>query len=291
VSKGQAHEYWQSIHAGAIAAANESGVAIQWNGPASEADVNRQVQIVNSMIAQHLDGIALAPVERQALVSYVERAEAAKIPVTIYDSGIDTDRYLSFVATNNYKAGELAARKLGQLLDGKGSVLAIKHMPGSASSMEREEAFRTVIAHEFPSIHIVAEQFGMGDRDKVLAVTENLLTAHPNANAIFASAESSSAGAVLAVKERHLAGKIILVGFDSSPDLIDALRDGTISALVAQDPFRIGYEAVKTLADHLAGKKVKKHIDLDAIVITKQDLDRPEIHAMLFPDLKKYLGR
>ena len=161
VSKGQAHEYWQSIHAGAIAAANEFGIAIQWNGPASETDLNRQVQIVNSMIAQHLDGIALAPVERRALVSYVERARAANIPVTIYDSGIDTDQYLSFVATNNYKAGELAARKLGQLLGGKGKVLAIKHMPGSASSMEREDAFGSVIAHEFPGIHIVAEQFGM----------------------------------------------------------------------------------------------------------------------------------
>ena len=93
------------------------------------------------------------------------------------------------------------------------------------------------------------------------------------------------------MKERQLAGKIVFVGFDSSPDLIDALRDGTISALVVQDPFRIGYDAVKTLAEHLAGKEVKKRIDLDAVVITRQDLDRPEIHAMLFPDLKKYLGR
>ncbi len=290
VSKGQAYEFWLSIHAGAVAAGRESGVEIQWSGPAQETDVIRQIEIVESMIAQHVDGIALAPVERDALVPYVNRAIKAGIPVTIYDSGLDSENYLSFVATNNYAAGQAAARKLGQLLGTRGKVLALRHMPGSASSMEREKGFEDVISSEFPAIHIVGEQYGMGDSAKALAAAENLLTAHPDVDAMFASAESSSVGAARALDARGLSGKVTFVAFDSSPVLVDALRRGTITALVAQDPFRIGYEAVMTLTQELAGKHPPRKVDLSARVITKDELERPDVKAMLFPDLKKYLN-
>src|SRR5439155_6167385 len=129
-----------------------------------------------------------------------EMAVRAGIPVTIYDSGLDSRQFLSFVATNNYQAGELAARKLAELLRGKGNVIALRHMPGSASSMEREQAFDAVIAKEFRNVHIVGSQYGMSDRSKVLAAAENLLTAHPDVDGVFASAESSSVGAALALK-------------------------------------------------------------------------------------------
>jgi ribose transport system substrate-binding protein len=290
VSKGQAHEFWQSIHAGAASAGRDFGVEICWNGPAEETDYARQIQIVESMIAQYVDGLALAPVERQALVEPAVRASEAGIPVTIYDSGLDWDRYTSFVATNNYAAGQAAARKLGELLHGKGGVLVLRHMPGSASSVERETAFEKVIADQFPGIHILGWQYGMADSAKVLAAAENLLTAHPDVAGMFASAESSSVGAALALKARGLAGKVKLVAFDSSPTLINDLRDGSIDALVVQDPFRIGYEAVKTVAERLNGRTPPKKMDLSARVITRDDLDRPDVKAMLFPDLKKYLN-
>lgn len=289
VSKGQAHQFWQSIHAGAVAAAREFNVDILWNGPTQETDYSRQIQIVDSLVARHVDGLAIAPVERTSLVQSVERAVGAGIPVTVYDSGLDSMKYLCFVATNNYQAGEMAARKMGELLHGKGEVVALMHMPGSASSMDRERAFRDAISKEFPGIQIVGYQYGMGDRDKVLAAAENLLTAHPNVSGMFASAESSSAGAALALKARGLGGKVKLVAFDASTELINSLKDGTIDALVAQDPFRIGYEAVKSLADKLNGKTPPKVMDLSARVITRADLDKPDVHAMLFPDLKKYL--
>jgi ribose transport system substrate-binding protein len=290
VSKGQAHEFWQSIHAGAASAGMDFGVEIRWNGPAAETDYARQIQIVESMVAQHVDGLVLAPVERRALVEPVARAVDAGIPVTIYDSGLDSDRYTSFVATNNYAAGEAAARKLAELLHGKGGVAVLRHMPGSASSVDRETAFDKVIADEFPRIHVVGWQYGMADSAKVLAAAENLLTAYPDVAGMFASAESSSVGAALALKARGLAGKVKLVAFDSSPALINDLRDGSIDALVVQDPFRIGYEAVKTLAQKLTGQTPPKKIDLGARVITKDDLDKPDVKAMLFPDLKKYLN-
>jgi ribose transport system substrate-binding protein len=290
VSKGQAHEFWRSVHAGAVAAGRRSGVDIAWNGPAQETDLTRQIQIVESMITRHVDGIALAPIDKSALVPYVTRAEKEGIPVTIYDSGLDSQDYLSFVATNNYQAGQMAARKLGELLGGKGKVIEVKHMPGSASSMDRESGFADTIQRELPDVHIVGEDFGMGDRDKVLAITENLLTAHPDANAIFASAESSSVGAARAVEERKLSGKIKFVGFDSSHELIEALNKGVISALLVQDPFRIGFEAVETVVEALNGRHPPRRMDLSAVVITKADLDKPSIQKLLNPDVDKYLN-
>jgi len=236
-----------------------------------------------------VDALAVAPVERRALVRPVEMAVRAGIPVTIYDSGLDSRQFLSFVATNNYHAGELAARKLAELLRGKGNVIALRHMPGSASSMEREQAFDAVMVKEFRDVHIVGSQYGMSERSKVLAAAENLLTAHPDVDGVFASAESSSVGAALALKARGLAGKVRFVAFDSSPDLIAYLRDGAIDALVAQDPFRIGYEAVKSLAEKLQGHTPPKTVALSATVITRPDLEKPEVKAMLFPDLNRYL--
>jgi len=289
VSKGQAHEFWQAVHAGAVSASRDNGVDILWNGPSDETDVSRQIQIVESMVARHVDGLAVAPAERRALVQPIVLATQKGIPVTVYDSGLDSPQYISFVATNNYEAGQLAARKLGALLNGKGKVIALNHMPGSASSMDREQAFQTTIAQEFPGIHIVGSQYGMSDRAKVLGAAENLLTAHPDVNGMFASAESSSVGAALALKARKLSGKVRFVAFDSSPDLIQDLEDGTIDALIAQDPFQIGYKAVQSVAEKLAGKNPPKKIDLSAVVITRSDLSRPEIKAMLFPKLSTYL--
>jgi ribose transport system substrate-binding protein len=290
ISKGQAHQFWQSIHAGAVSASRDYGVDILWNGPADERDIARQIQIVETMVTRRVDGLAVAPAERTALVQPIEAAVKSGIPVLIYDSGLDATDYLSFVATNNHEAGEMAARKLGALLNGKGKVIAIDHMPGSASSTDRETAFTATIGKEFPNIQIVGRQYGMADRANVLAVAENLLAAHPDIDGLFASAESSSVGAALALKARRLAGKVRVVAFDSSPDLVEDLRDGTIDALVAQDPFKVGYKAVQLLAEKLRGNNPPKKVDLSAIVITRDDLAKPEIKAMLFPDLSKYLN-
>ena len=148
---------------------------------------------------------------------------------------------------------------------------------------------KKVLQKQFPGMQIVARQFSMSDRAKAMAVAENFLTAQPDLDGIFASSEPSSVGAAMALKSRGLAGKVKLVAFDASNDLVADLKDGSIDALVAQDPFRIGYEGVKTLVDKLHGTDPPKVIDLNATVVTKQDLENPKIKALLFPDVKKYL--
>lgn len=289
IPKATSHLFWVAVQAGSLAAGKALHVNVEWNGPASETDYSRQIQIVDSMIARRVDGLAIAATERKALVQSLDRAAAAGIPVTVFDSGLDSENYMTFVATDNVEAGRLAARTMAKLLGGKGQVAMILHAPGSVSTGDREQGFQEVINREFPQIRIVAEQFGMSDRARSRAAAENILSAHPQLDGIFCSTEPSSTGTSLALKSRGLAGKVKFVAFDSSDTMIQDLRDGVIHALVVQDPFRIGFEAVRTLVDKLNGKTPPKRIDLAARVVTKEQLDTPEVKELLHPDVKKYL--
>ncbi|MBI3679453.1 MAG: substrate-binding domain-containing protein [Acidobacteria bacterium] len=289
VPKATSHVFWISVQAGSLAAGKELGVDVLWNGPAAETEYSRQIQILDSMIARRVDGIAIAAAERKALVQSVERAVDAGIPVTVFDSGLDSERYMTFLATNNYEGGQMAAHELARLVGGEGEVALLMHAPGSQSTMDREKGFEETLARECPRMKIVARQFGQSDRAKARAAAENFLAGNPGLKGIFASAEPSSVGAVLAIKARNLAGKVKLVGFDSSESLLEDLREGAIDALVVQDPFRMGFESVRTLVDKLNGKTPPKRIDLSARVLHKDDLDKPEVQRLLAPDLKKYL--
>lgn len=262
IPKGTAHLFWVTVRQGAEDAGKEFGVDIIWNGPAQETDYGRQLEILDSMINRHVDGIVVAATEKKVLNQSLARAKQLGIPVTVFDSGVDSDDYISFVATNNYEAGEMGARKLASLLNGKGKVAVVMNAPGSASTVERERGFTTAMGKEFPDIEIVATQFGMSDRAKAMSVTENMLTAHPDLNGLFASAEPMSVGASQALKSRSLAGKVKFVGFDSSEGLIDDMKAGVIDALVVQDPHKIGYEAVKTIIDKLDGKTPSKRLEI-----------------------------
>jgi ribose transport system substrate-binding protein len=284
IPKGQAHVFWQSIHAGAAAAAREAGVDIEWNGPAVETDFAKQIAIVDDAINRHVDGIELAPADKEALVPAIRRAKQAGIPLTVCDSGVSTDEYVSFVATDNYGGGVMAARRLAEILGKRGDVAIIGVLPGAASTTAREQGFKDTVAKEFPEIKIVAFQYGMSDRARSLAVTEDILSAHPHLDGIFAPNESSSIGASQALKERGLVGKVKLVAFDSSPSLTDDLKAGVIDALVLQDPYQIGYQGMKTLLDLRAGKTPPKQIDLPPTLATRDNLDDPKIQKLLNPE-------
>jgi ribose transport system substrate-binding protein len=165
-------------------------------------------------------------------------------------------------------------------------VAMVMHAPGSASTMDRERGFEEVLKQEFPKIQLVATQFGMSDRSKARAAAENMLTAHPNLKGIFGSSEPSSVGAALAVKARELSGKVKVVAFDSSDNLAEDLKGGAIQAMVVQDPYEIGYQAVKTIVDQLDGKTPPKRINLSAKVIFAEDAAKPENQRLLKPELK-----
>jgi ribose transport system substrate-binding protein len=285
IPKATAHAFWQTVHAGAREAGRESGVEIEWLGPAAETDFARQIEIVDSAITSRADGIVLAPTEATSLVGVVERAAREQIPLVIFDSGIDTQEYVSFVATNNYAAGAQAAREIGALLGGKGTVAMVKNVAGSSSTVERERGFEDTIAAEFPQIQKVAEQYCNSDVARALAAAENILTAHPDLQAIFASSEPSTVGTGRALRSRNLSGKVKFVGFDFSEPIEDDLRAGVVDALIVQDPFNIGYQAVKAVLAKIGGETPAKQLDTPATVVTKENVDTPEIDRLVHPDL------
>lgn len=289
IPKGASHQFWQTVHAGAIQAGREYGLEIEWNAPALEIDRARQIDIVQSMVTRKLAGIAIAPVDRKALVSVIERASAEGIPVAVYDSDVDTEKRITYVATDNREGGRMAARRLGEVIGGKGKVLVVGFMPGSASTMEREEGFLEEMKKSFPKVEVLEVQFGMANRAKAMAVTENALSAHGDLAGIFADNESSLAGAVQALKGRNQR-KVKLVGIDASEQLVADLKEGWIDALVVQDPFRMGYESVKAIGEKRKGGSVLKRQDLPAKLILPGDLSQPAVQQLLFPDLKKWLG-
>jgi ribose transport system substrate-binding protein len=286
IPKATSHLFWVSVQAGAMAAGKEFNLEILWNGPPTETDFNRQIQIVDSMIAQRVDGIALAASEREALVAPVDRAAQAGIPVTVFDSGLDSQNYMSYVGTDNVLAGRLGAQALAKLLNGKGNVGLVLHAPGSVSTMDREKGFKEEVAENFPGIKIVAEQYGMSDRAKSRAAAENMLAAHPELDAFFTSTEPSATGTVLALKGRDKQGKVKLVTVDWSDNLVSEMRAGVVDAIVAQDPFGMAFQAVKTLVDKLNGKTPPKRIDMQPFVITAADLEKPEIRKLLNRDVQ-----
>jgi ribose transport system substrate-binding protein len=288
VPKGANHIFWQTVHAGAVKAAREFNLQVEWNAPALEIDASRQIGIVDSMINRQLAGIVLAPVDRKALVSPVERATKAGIPVAIFDSNIDTPQRISFVATDNREGGRMAARKLAELIEKKGKVAVIGFMPGSAATMEREEGFEEELRKNFPDVKIVQTIYAKASQALAMSGTENILTAHSDLKGLFADNESSSLGAVQALKARGDT-KVRMVAFDASEQLVADLRHRHIDALIVQDPFKMGYESVKAIAMKMNGQTPPASIDSGATLVTRNDLEKPDVIPLLFPDIQRYL--
>lgn len=286
IPKGTAHVFWQTVLAGAESAGKEFNAEILWKGPPKETEYSKQMQIIEDFLVQDVDAFAIAPTEQDALAPVVERVYDSGKPTIVFDSLINTDKYHAYVATDNYEGGKLAAEEMAEILGGKGKIAIVLCAPGGASTLEREKGFRDTIQQDYPEIEIVAEKFGMSDRNKSLAVAEDMLTAHgEELDAFFGSNESSAVGALMAVKNAGLSGKIKIVGFDSSDQLISGLREGAIDALVVQNPYKMGYEAVRAAIWELRGREIEKRIDTGVAVVRRDNIDTEAIQAIINPVL------
>ena len=283
VPKGTIHEFWLTVKAGADQAGKETGCQVIWKGPSKETDIEGQISILEGFITGGVDAIVMAACDSKALIPTVKKATEAGIPVVTIDSGIDDDKLpVSFVATDNVEGARKAARELARLVGGKGKVGLIPFVPGAATSIMREQGFREEIK-KFPGIVLGAVDYSQSQVDVAMRVTENMLTGHRDLKGIFAANESSAMGAVQALETRGLAGKVKLVAFDAADSEIEALKRGSIQALIVQNPFAMGYLGVKAAVDKLNGKPVKKRIDTGVTVVTKENMNKPEIQKILYP--------
>lgn len=286
VPKATSHLFFVSVHAGVERAAREFDMDLLWNGPRDETDYTRQIEIVDSMVAQHVDALAISAVDERALAAPVERAMRAGIPVTVFDSAVNVEGYVSFISSDNYAAGCTAARRLATLIGGKGTVGMVMQKPGGASTVLRETGFADTAAKELSGMQIVARQYGMADPVRSRAAAENILTAHPDLGGIFASSEAASLGSIQAIRGRGLSGKVKLVTFDSSETHIEALKEGVIDVMLVQDPMQLGYEAVKSLANKLRGQTPARRMEIPVRVVVKSDLDKPAVRELLSPPVR-----
>ncbi len=298
IPKGTTHEFWKSIHAGAIKAQRElaengTKVDIIWKGPLREDDREQQIQVVENFMTRRVSGIVLAPLDSQALVAPVANAARSKIPVVLIDSGLKSDKYVSFVATDNYKGGQLAAERLGQLLGGSGNVVLLRYQVGSASTEEREAGFLDGLKEKYPGIKIVSsDQHSGPTRETAYQAAQNLLNRFGReVNGIFCPNENSTVGMTKALKDIGKAGgKVKMIGFDSGTQSVMDLKNGDVQGLAVQNPLRMGYLGVMTLIKHLQGEKVEMRIDTGVQMITPENMDQPEMKDLLHPPVDKYLN-
>jgi ribose transport system substrate-binding protein len=297
IPKGTTHEFWKSIHAGAIKAARElsaqgTEVEVIWKGPLREDDREQQIQVVEGFISQGVNGLVLAPLDNRALVRPVEEAQRAGLPTVIIDSGLESNNIVSFVATDNRKGGRLAADRLGELMGGKGKALLLRYQEGSASTEEREAGFLEEMKAKYPGIDVLSsDQYAGPTRDTAKRASENLLNRFGDElQGIFTPNESATAGMLLALQDINKAGKIMFVGFDSSEPFVNALNAKQLHGFVVQNPFYMGYLGVRTMVEKLQGKSVDKVIDTGVEMITPENLNTAQTQALLKPPINDYLN-
>lgn len=284
IPKGTTHAFWNSVEAGARKASEELGVQMVWKGPLKEDDRAEQIKIVEQFVAEGVDGICLAPLDREALARPVTLATARGIPMVIFDSAVRGDAgkdFVSFVATNNTKGGEMAGEALAKSLDGKGKVVLLRYGVGSASTTEREAGFLAALK-KFPDITVLSENRYAGPtvataKSEAMKLVDQL----KQADGVFAPNESSTLGMLGALRDIGLAGKIKFVGFDATPPLVEGLQKGEFVALVSQDPTKMGYLAVQTCVKHIRGEKVETLIDTGVRLIAQDDLKDADTRKFL----------
>ncbi len=282
--KGTTHVFWKAVERGAKETAAELGVELQWKGPLQEDDRAQQIQLVQQFTAQKVAGIALAPLDHTALAAPVKAARAAGIPVVIYDSGLDGTPgvdYLSYIATDNLKGGSIGGEELARLLPQGGNVVLLRYMVGSASTAQREQGFQDALAQHAGLKLTVDNRYAGATGGEAKTAALNLMGELRKAQGVFCPNESATYGMLLALRQEGLAGKLRFVGFDCSPPLLEALKQGEIDALVVQDPRKMGALAVRTLAAHLKGEPVEATIDTGVVLVTREKLSDPAIQKLL----------
>jgi ribose transport system substrate-binding protein len=291
VPKGSTHEHWKRVRIGAEKAAAEltaAGVPVEvlWKAPLREDDREQQVQVVEGFTSQGVSGLVLAPLDSTALLRPIEEAARAGIPTLIFDSALaDPAKAVSYVSTDNGQGGRLAARRMGELLGGRGTVLMLRYQEGSAATEERERGFLDEMAAQHPGVTVLpSDQYAGATRDTAKRASENLLNRYADkVDGIFTPNESSTAGMLLALQDIGKAGAITFVGFDYSSAFIEPLKTGQLKGFVVQHPVNMGYLSVKTLVDHLQGKTVPRTVDTGVLMVTLDNLADPSVQSVINP--------
>lgn len=283
VSKGFQHQFWQAVKQGAEKAAAEYNVKITFEGPDSEADVDQQIQMLQTALDKNPAALGFAALDSQAATPLLQQASDSGIPVVAFDSGVESDIPVTTAATDNMAAAGEAAKQMADAIGHEGKVAMVVHDQTSGTGVQRRDGFVEYMKANEPKIEIVDIQYGGGDQAKSADLAKAMISANPDLKGIYGSNEGSAIGVVQAVKELGLPdGKLIVVGFDSGKAQTDAIRDGLMYGAITQNPVGIGYETVKAAVEAIEGKTLPKTIDTGFFWYTSENIDDPEIAAVLY---------
>jgi ribose transport system substrate-binding protein len=282
ISKGFQHQFWQAVKKGSEQAATDLGVTITFEGPESEAMVDKQVEMFQTALDKHPAAICLAAVDSKAFQPLLEKAKAANIPVIGFDSGVDSDIPVTTAATDNVAAAALAADKMAELIGNEGEVAIIAHDQTSRTGIDRVKGFTDEITSKYPNVTLVDTQYGGGDQLKSTDLAKAIIQAHPNLKGFFGANEGSIIGVLNAVKELGMEGKIVVIGYDSGQQQIDAITSGTEAGAITQNPIGIGYKCVEAAVKAAKGEQLPKTIDTGFMWFDKTNINDPQIQAVLY---------
>jgi ribose transport system substrate-binding protein len=286
IPMGTTHEFWKAVHAGALTAARELGVEIVWKGPLKEDDRNEQIQVVETLAGAGVAALVLSPLDDRALLRPVADARRAGIPTVIFNSALQGEEHVAFISTDNFRGGVMAARAMGRLTGGRGRLLLMRLKVGVEGTTKREEGFLSTLRAEFPAIAVLSDnQYAGTSTEMAYQTMENLLSRFTGVDAVFTPNESTTFGALRALQDHGLAGKVIHVGFDASAKLIEALERREIRGLVLQDPFAMGYLSLKTAVAYLRGEPYEKIAATALVLATPENMNEPAVRRLLRPDL------
>jgi ribose transport system substrate-binding protein len=282
ISKGFQHQFWQAVKSGAEKAAVDFNADITFEGPASESEVDKQIEMLQAALDKKPAAICLAALDSQAAIPLLERAKSENIPVVGFDSGVDSDIPVTTAATDNLAAAAEAAKKMAELIGDTGEVAIIAHDQTSRTGIDRVKGFTDEITANHPNIQIVDTQYGGGDHLKSTDLAKTIIQAHPNLKGFFGANEGSIIGVLNGVKESGAEGKVTVIGYDSGKQQMDAIRAGTEAGAITQDPIGIGYKCVESAVKAINGETLPKTIDTGFHYYDKTNIDDPEIAALLY---------
>jgi ribose transport system substrate-binding protein len=283
ISKGFQHQFWQAVKTGAEKAAEEFDVEVTFEGPDTEADVDQQIQMLQTALDKSPAAIGFAALDSQAAGPLLQQAKDSDIPVIAFDSGVDSDIPLTTAATDNKAAAAEAAKHMADAIGHAGKVALVVHDQTSLTGKDRRDGFVGYMEENEPDIDIVDIQYGGGDQAKSADLAKAIIAAHPDLKGIYGSNEGSAIGVVQAVKELGIdPADLAVIGFDSGKAQIDAINDGLMLGAITQNPVGIGYETVKAAVEALEGKTLPKTIDTGFYWYDKTNIDDPEIQAVLY---------
>lgn len=282
ISKGFQHQFWQAVKAGAEMAAEDCGVTITFEGPETEAMVDKQLDMLEAALNKGPNALVFAALDSQAAIPLLERAQEEGIPVIAFDSGVDSDIPLATAATDNIAAAATAADMMAELIGGEGQVAVIAHDQTSRTGIDRVDGFKNQIEAEYPDIEIVDIQYGGGDQLKSTDLAKAIILAHPDIKGFFGANEGSIIGVLNAVTELGMEGDIVVIGYDSGQQQMEAIREGIEAGAITQDPIGIGYKSVEAAVMALRGEELEEEIDTGFHWYDAENIDSDDIMPLLY---------